>query len=135
MATPEPLRELALTYGGAGVPATRDSTLAGLVAERWAADGRAVEWPEGVDPELAYGEAEYPPDVWHAAQEWGGSMAPEEQAAVLRAEFEKYTEEFNEAIGQMRDDVFVNSFSFFDLLWAFLAVGTAFKVGSASSEE
>jgi len=135
MATPAPLRELALTYGGAGVPATRDSMLASLVVERWAADGREVQWPEGVDPDLAYGVAEYPPDAWLAAQEWGGSMTPEEQAAVLRVEFEKYTEAYSDEIRAMQGDLFVSRFGLFDLLWAFLAAGTAFKIGAASTEE
>lgn len=105
------------------------------VALEWEEAGKRVAWPEGMTYEEAYDEADYPADVWAEGQaRWEALSEAEQQAAMADAE--------TTAIGALemykseaRQEVFLQSFSLFDLLWIGLAVFTAFKLGAGASSE
>ncbi len=107
------------------------SYIADAVVEEWQSSGRPVAWPDGVDPDFAAEEADYPPAVWtDAVQRWN-AMSPDEQ--------QQYRDDLLAMYGDMTGmetavslDVFIASFGLFDLLWVFLAVATAFSMGARS---
>lgn len=105
-----------------------------VVAE-WEAEGRRLAWPEGMTVDEAWEVEDYPPDVWAEAEQRWEALGPQAQQAAL-AQYEQETREaFASFAETARDEVFLESFSLFDLLWFGLAVLTAFKVGSASAGE
>ena len=99
------------------------SYVADEVVRQYVAEGRAVNWPEDVDPQFAAAEADYPPDVWaEASQRW------EEMSEDERAQFEENTAAMVAAmIEQNRAGAWLATFSPIDLLWFGLAAWTAFK--------
>ena len=92
-------------------------------------EGRTLEWPDGVDAELAMMDFEYWPTGY-----------PED----VREETNRRLDAFSETERQRRMDetaaldqafgtmvVFVNDFSLFDLLWTLFAVLSAFKCSTS----
>lgn len=75
---------------------------------------------------------DYPKDVWaEAERRWQATPAADRQAAIQKA-----TEDRNEFFNAMVPDamsVFKDSFAFWDLLWVFFAVGTAYKIGAGTT--
>lgn len=103
-------------------------------AERQAR-GQAVKWPDGVDPEEASEAKDFPPDVWQEASKKWEALGPAEQQrqmAERHAEIRRLAESF---AGEIRKQAFLSSFSGFDILWFFLAAGSAFKLGSGATNE
>ncbi len=114
------------------------SYLADAVAEEWEAEGRVLDWPAlEADRTPAYPE-EYPPVVWReAADQW------EAMTDVERGQFKQEVLDFEDQMrdrfvqdvgGQLKWQAFLDSFNFFDLLWLFLAVASAWKLGSGEAQ-
>lgn len=74
---------------------------------------------------------DFPKDIWDdAARKWR-QMSDAERAAAIEKEKEA-TRQQAETLVPDAMSVFKDSFAFWDLLWAFLAVGTAYKIGAGS---
>ncbi|MEN8127491.1 MAG: hypothetical protein ABFR90_06755 [Planctomycetota bacterium] len=90
----------------------------------------AVAWPEGVNPEDAAAKEHYPPVVWAQAEQTWEDMPPEKKDEFkeeVRQQVEKNIASFT---ADVRKEGFISSFSFFDVIFFFLAIGTAYKIGS-----
>jgi hypothetical protein len=75
---------------------------------------------------------DFPKDVWAEADRWWR----ETPAADRQAAIQKATADRNEFFNAMVPDamsVFKDSFAFWDLLWVFFAVGTAYKIGAGTA--
>ncbi|HSF17689.1 MAG TPA: hypothetical protein VLK65_19255 [Vicinamibacteria bacterium] len=107
------------------------SYVADEVVAEFEAEGRNVNWPEGVDPRFAEAEADYPRDAWtEASRRW------EAMSAEARSQFEEETKAAVAAMmSQESKSAWLASFSAIDLLWFGLAAWTAFKLGASGSEE
>lgn len=111
------------------------SFVADEVAMDWTEAGRAVNWPDGVDPNYAALQTDYPTDVWAEAQRrWAGLSHSEQQAYradardTTLAGADLLTTEFR---GELAREGFIQSFGLFDVLFFGLAIVTAFKVGAS----
>ena len=94
-----------------------------------------LQWPQGSNPEAASEEKDFPKEVWAEAKTRWEAKPPAEQSAA-KLETQRQHEEFVQMIkAQIRDSAFKASFGPFDLLWAFLALGTAYKIGSGQGSE
>jgi len=105
------------------------------VVTEWEAEGRRLEWPEGMTIEGAHLEEHYPTGVWTEAEKRWEALGAEAQQADMAQLEEEGREAFAAFAATAQDEAFVRSFGLFDLLWFGLAVLTAFKVGTGSGSE
>lgn len=110
------------------------SFVADQVVSELEADGRSVEWPEGVVPGNAGAEADYPAGVWAEAETRWASWTPMEQMAFrnereseVRANIEASMPEIRAAFSA---GGFAGSFTPMDLIFFGLGMVTAWGVGS-----
>jgi hypothetical protein len=61
------------------------------------------------------------------------ALSPDEQSEKMDAHQAEMKAMFAGVADEARNEGFMNSFGAFDLLWLFLAVGTAFKIGSGAN--
>ncbi len=108
------------------------SSIADDVVEEYQAKKKPVNWPRGSDAVSASVEADYPKDVWAEAKGRFDAKSPTEQEsfkrqieAQLRAGLTMASNEFK------RSEGLASMFSLFDVLFGFLAIGAAFKIGSS----
>ena len=113
------------------------SYLADEIIEELDADGKGVEWPAGVNPEIASTKAEYPAEVWSTAEERWNALSKEDKEA-FRASIEEdiragFGANFGELQAQIRNQSFLQSFGLMDLVFFGLALYTAFAVGQSDT--
>lgn len=106
---------------------------AGQLVEDAEEKGKKLKWPEGI---LGLDDAEtlddFPPDIAADATARWNSMEPEVQETVL-ADLRAFAKADTEArIDEAKADIFKDTLSPFDALWAFLAVVTAFSIGRSN---
>jgi len=97
--------------------------------------GETIAWPEGVDPEAVDSKDDYPPRIWNRAEQIFGTMSEDEKADYkesVRQQTELNIKMFADSV---KGESFIASFGLFDALFLFLAIGTAYKVGSKSETE
>lgn len=111
------------------------SYVADDVVDEYHADGKAVNWPSGVDPEEAAERSDYPPDVWADAQARWNAMTSQERTEYRReledwlaANMEGALEEFQSYAAR---EGFFQSFDVIDIVFFLLAIVTAFKVAGS----
>jgi hypothetical protein len=114
---------------------TSDQAIASIATE--------IATERGVRDEVvrAMGEAEgegpadleqlFPPDIWREARGRWERLGPEGQRSKVE-EIEEAALQAQEAVkGLVRREGFLASFSAYDILWALLAIGSAFKIATA----
>ncbi len=108
-----------------------------IVAEREEA-GQSVQWPVGMTYDEAWHEEDYPADIWFEAQSRWSTMTSAQQE-----DFRQYIIDTENAARELYEPLytaditmsgFLQSFSLFDGLWAFLAIASAFRIGASGSE-
>ncbi len=113
--------------------------VADRVVEEREADGKKVEWPGGAAPEDPQGESDYPKDVWKDATARWDAMSETDQEAFKHGTEESFRAHAKQLMraeaGSAANQAFFSSFGLFDLLWVFLAVASAFRIGSAGNEQ
>lgn len=115
---------------------TPEQAVASIATEIAAARGvedeimRAVGEAEGEEPVDL--ERLFPPDIWQEASRRWERLGPEGQRTKV-AEIEEAALQAQDAIkGIVRREGFLASFSPYDILWALLAIGSAFKIATAA---
>ncbi|HVS18453.1 MAG TPA: hypothetical protein VMT18_07630 [Planctomycetota bacterium] len=108
------------------------SYVADEVVAAFHAEQRPVNWPGGVEPSNPTMQSEYPRDVWAEAQRAWNELTPQERAtfkADLARDLQANAELFRDGAVQAG---FRESFGALDVLFLFLAVGSAYKLGSGA---
>ncbi len=103
------------------------------IAASWDEQGHSLAWPEDMSIETAYAPEDYPPDVWEAAETQWESLDVEGQQAAIDQQRASAEASFGSFTAEARDQIFIESFTLFDLLWIGLALFTAFKVGAGAA--
>jgi hypothetical protein len=103
-----------------------------LIQERVDA-GKEVKWPDGKSSDDAESIKDYPKDIAKDVESRWKAMTPDAQRTYVDQTAAHIKSSMTAAIGGIEAEAFKNSFGLFDLLWAFLAVGTAFKLGSGGA--
>lgn len=134
-ATPPCYRDSALTTPAIASVEQRTAMMAHLVVEQSPGGYSAFTWPDNdVPDEHALFREEFPADLWTSAESRLAHMTDEEHppfAAWAAHRMQSQHSEGLEALGQtLVQHGFASSFTPWDFLWLFLAVGTAFKLGS-----
>jgi hypothetical protein len=108
------------------------SYVADEVVAAWHDEGRELAWPGGAAPSNPSTQAEYPHDVWAEAVAAWSDLSPQEQSD-FKAEISGGMQQNAAAI---RDHAvqagFRESFGALDILFVFLAIGSAYKLGSGA---
>lgn len=95
--------------------------------------GKPVRWPEGMTLDEATEEADYPRDIWREMEKRWSTLSQEDRDAKLADMLADYDSSVAQARTMIESDgalaVFQENLNLFDLLWAALAVGTAFTLG------
>lgn len=106
--------------------------IADQLAEEAEKSGKRLEWPKGMNREEASEEADFPPALWTDAKARWAAMPPADQESYKKALADHIHANVENVIGQAESEAFFSSFTFFDILWAVLAIGSAFKLGSGN---
>jgi hypothetical protein len=100
------------------------------ICEERAAKGKPVRFAPGMSVDKANNPQDFPKDVWQeASKRWEklGPAAQQDEIKKRQALIQQLGDNFK---GELRAQGFRDSFSPFDLLWGFLAIGTAYKLAS-----
>ncbi|MEO1510641.1 MAG: hypothetical protein AAFU70_01080 [Planctomycetota bacterium] len=124
-AEPDPIRDLAVSHPFMADPEYRTSLYADSILQ-----DRGLEYVESDDPEASL-RAYYPEGIWEEAVAWESSLSVEDRARFLSAEAREFEEAMGEFQAALVEEGFKSTFSPWDLLWFFLACGTAYKLGSS----
>lgn len=96
--------------------------------------GKKLKWPAGKDSDNWENSADLPPGIWdQACKRWADAGESDKQARLdgLRQQRAALV---GAIAGSMKKDSFLKSFSLFDIIFGFLAIATAFKIGSGTGE-
>ncbi len=104
--------------------------LADEIVGAYEALGKPVEWPDGFDIATARRDHHYPADVWEDAVRRWDEMTPQGQEMHRTSVRQDIQAGMEAAMSAAAGQGFKQSFGLFDILWLFLAVGTAAKLGA-----
>jgi hypothetical protein len=105
------------------------AAIADMVAGEYEAQNKPVQWPASLADD-APEEAAYPAEIWAEAKRRWQALSPEEQQRNRDTQQEEAQAALALFNTQIKQEIFKQSFSPWDLLWFGLAAWTAFKVGS-----
>lgn len=111
------------------------SDLADQICRERAAKGLRINWIPGMTLETATKQQDYPPDVWKEATARWTKLGLAEQQQRMATRKKEMEAAMGALRGEIRSEAFKRSFGPLDLLWFFLATGTAFKLGSGLASE
>lgn len=115
---------------------TTISFIADSIVDRYEREGRHVSWPSAaMTVGVPYLEEHYPPEIWHEASRHWETMTVDQQEDYRRQVQEYEMRRLHNARSAIGAEVFLASFSLFDLLWFALAIGSAYTIGSGMSGE
>ncbi len=107
--------------------------LAGQITDEWESAGKELKWPNGEPPEDVEGPDDLPPALWAETTARWKAATPQWQADYRSQAQTEVAAELETLKQVVKEDAFKQSFGLFDILWLFLALGSAFKIGSAGS--
>lgn len=119
-------------------PVTDDDAqimLADQLVKEYEEAGKKLKWPEGMTVDAAEKAEDYPKDLWKdMLKRWEGMTAEHQQQ--YRDTITRDRDALVQAVvGAAEEEGFLGSFGLFDALFGFLAVATAFKLGSGGGDE
>lgn len=94
------------------------------------ANGEPIEWPEGVNPDAAEDEEDFPQAVWSEARARWEAMSGAEQASYRTMLTERMRGGFEAYLAEVRMNAMKHSFGVLDVVFFLLAIVTAYKIGS-----
>ena len=104
--------------------------IADQVVEEWEKSSKPLKWPEGKNKDEAESEADFPKDVWSDAKaRWDAMQAGQRESYKNDLEAHHH-EKIDEALAAIEAEAFKRSFDLFDIIFALLAIASAFKLGS-----
>jgi hypothetical protein len=103
--------------------------------EEYEKDGKTLTWPEGYNEENAEKPEHFPKDLWKDTQARWDALSDDQKAVYEKATRESFQKFVSEKSLEATNAGFLASYSFWDALWAFLALGSAYKLGSGQGGE
>jgi hypothetical protein len=112
--------------------------IARAIAEDREVAGERINWPGYEEMDERTRREHYPSDIWEEAEAEWAAMSPSDQAAFA-SQVETYMIDLQKQYFEAATEVFtafafIDSFSLFDLLWVFLAVASAWKLGTGEAQ-
>ncbi len=122
--------------GGQAEPFTMDNAriyMADALVAEYEQNGKKLAWPVGYDVDSATEQAHYPADLWKDMDTRWATMSPDQQEAYRAACEGDWQANASAFRGEITDEVFVESFNYFDILFGVLAVASAYGLASGAS--
>lgn len=104
--------------------------IADQVVKEYTSAGKRLRWPDGMDASSAESPEDYPKDLWADVEARFKIMPTSDREATRDYLQREFKQNLAAAGADISVDAFSESFTLFDALWFFLAVGTAYKLGS-----
>ena len=104
--------------------------IADQVVEEWEKSSKPMKWPDGKSSDEAEVEADYPKEVWSDAKARWDAMQPGQRDTYKKDLEENHHAVMDEVLATVQAEAFKRSFDLFDIIFAALAVASAFKLGS-----
>lgn len=115
--------------------ATAMGMMAQDVVAEWNQAGKAMVWPDGMDPESAKEadrEEEFPKAVWAEATRRWNDATPDWKQQYKSSHEAALHQEFRNAMGEVTNEGFTHSFGFRDVFYLIFAVIGAYGIGSGT---
>jgi hypothetical protein len=110
------------------------SILADEIVEAKIASNEKIAWPAGDGDDQIVTKADYPPEIWTAAETRWKAMTTEEKQQRDADRQQNFAERLAVARQQIKQQAFQASFGPYDLLWFGLAAVTAFRIGRGKED-
>lgn len=104
--------------------------VADQLVEEYEKSGKTLTWPDGRTVHSAEDPSHYPKDLWQDLEARWTLLHDDQKRVYEEATEVKFKTLLKDASATTRDEIFKGSFTFWDVLWFFLAVGSAYKIGS-----
>lgn len=104
--------------------------LAEQLANQANSEGKVLKWPADKNFENAKTLGDYPRDIAKDAESRWKAMTPEAREGYKAQALENVKGQLGAVVSGVEEQAFKESFSAYDFLWVFLAVGTAFRLGA-----
>ncbi|HEX8875650.1 MAG TPA: hypothetical protein VF777_02815 [Phycisphaerales bacterium] len=104
--------------------------IADQVVEEWEKNSKPVNWPEGMSKDEAAEEKDYPKEIWSDAQGRWTAMSASQQQTYKQDLEAHHHEKMDEVIAAMEAEAFKKSFDLLDIIFALLAIASAYKLGT-----
>ncbi len=108
--------------------------LADEVVYEWEAEGREIQWPAGMTLDEAHEPQDYPEGVWEQALARFEALSPADRKRMEQEIAEQRSDMLRSMQSGFATAGFQESLGPYDLLWAGLAVATAFRLASRRKE-
>lgn len=109
--------------------------LADQLVEEYQAAGKPVEFAAGVESvEDATEPEHYPKELWTDLESRWASLSQSERDGRVKQLRDEEAYALNTISTIVRDKAFRESFDLFDVLWGFLAIASAYRLGSGKSD-
>lgn len=107
--------------------------LADQVVAEYQAAGKNVEFANGITSvEAAEKPEHYPKELWNDVESRWSSLSQRDRDERVKIVKASASAKLEAHIAKVREGAFLKSFDLFDALWAFLALGSAFRLGSGN---
>jgi hypothetical protein len=128
------LKDLPTEYTDSYLDAHVTIGIAKTIANERIEAGQTLDWPRDATVESADQAEDFPADIWQEANATYQAFAPEKRAEYRQTRRGELLN-FREALrSEIIEDGFKQSFGFLDVIFFGLAIFTAFKIASGSSE-
>lgn len=111
------------------------TNIADAVVAEFEAAGKTVAWKDGMTVDEASAEPDYPADVWKEAMKRWDAMPAEEKEAMRVSTAAARDAVMKMVSADLKDEMFVSSIGIFDVVFAGLALVSAFKLGGDFGED
>jgi hypothetical protein len=105
------------------------------IAEERISKGQNIVFAAGKTLDDVESPTDMPPALWQEATSKWNAIPADEQKRQIDETNDGLKKLVGMLAGKARSERFANSFSPFDLLWAFLAAGTAYRLGAGNASD
>lgn len=107
--------------------------MAHQLVREYEGQNKKLAWPNNMDADSAEKPADFPPDLWKDVQTRWTAMDETQKADYRKGVEEQIAAAASSVGGSFTRSGFMASFGPMDLLWAFFALGSAYRLGSGST--
>lgn len=108
--------------------------MANQLVDEYAQAGKTLKWPEGMTRDDVETPEDYPADLWQDVEARWVTMTPEHQEEYRQALIDEELAVADRFHTFADGEVFRESLNFYDVLWGFLALASAFRIGSGTTD-
>lgn len=106
--------------------------LADQLADEYEQAGKSFTWPKGMSVENASTQSDYPSDLWADMLTRWNTLTPDEIEQRRAFLLQSFKDNLSEITRDVTRQGFLEAFSFYDIIWGFLAVAVSYRVAAGN---